>query len=101
MKGPMMLAAAGLIFGVIFAYRKVASRRRKKTAMGRLREGLETAFDEVETRIDDLRKRAKSVRGDARRKLQDQAHDLEARQRDLRKRVDDLRSEAKKLLETA
>ena len=94
-----ILAIAGLIALAMFL--KGRRRKKKRTAFERLREGIEVALDDAETRTHELRERAKKMRGDAKKRLESQAHELEERQKELRGRLDDLKTEAARLLERA
>jgi gas vesicle protein len=98
MKLPLLLF---LIGGLVAAAIVIKAREKKPEGLAKLRESVEDALGDVETRIEDLRDSAKRVSGDARKKLQDQAHELETKQRELRGQLDDIKSEAKRLVERA
>jgi len=99
MKNALPLVA---VVGLIALVLVLKGRRRKKpTALQRLREGIEGALDDAEHRTQELRERAKKMRGDARKRIEAQAHEVEERQKELRGRLDELKAEAGKLLERA
>jgi SMC interacting uncharacterized protein involved in chromosome segregation len=89
-----------MAFGLIGLVWMVNRRRRKKrTPLARLREGIEGALDDAEHRTQELRERARKMRGDAKKRIEAQAHEVEERQKELRGRLDELKAEAGKLLE--
>jgi LPXTG-motif cell wall-anchored protein len=97
MNQPMIWIGAALILGV--AIFKLRRRKKPKSRMARLREGIEGVLDEAEDRTADLRKRANKLRGEAKRRVQEEAQGLESRQQELRGRLDELKAEATKLFE--
>ena len=88
---------AFVVIGLIFF--KMRRRKKPKSRIARLREGIEGVLDDAEDRTADLRKRAGKLRGEAKRRLQDEAQSLEARQQEIRSRLDELKVEATKLFE--
>jgi hypothetical protein len=101
MKAPIILLS---LLGVLVACAIVMKSRDKKqpeATIHKLREGIDDALSDLESRIKDLRRQADKATGEARKKLQDQAHELETRQRALRAQMEELRTEAKHLLERA
>ena len=88
-----VIAVVGL---VLF---KLRPRKKPKSRLERLREGIEGVLDEAEDRTVDLRKRAEKMRGEAKKRLQEEAQSLEAREKELRARLDELKAEATKLFE--
>jgi F0F1-type ATP synthase membrane subunit b/b' len=93
-----MIMALGLV-GVLLLLK--GRRRRKPTALERLRESVEGALDDAEVRTQELRSRARKMRGDAKKRIEAQVHEVEERQKELRGRLDELKQEAGKLLERA
>ena len=98
MKAPMILAG---IVGSIMLFMLIKRRRKPKTRMDRVREGVEQAMSEVEVRSRELRKRAGKMKGEARQRLHDRASDLDSKQKDLRTRLEQLSEDAKKVVEHA
>lgn len=99
MKAPLVVAGlAGSLLLLLFIRQK---RRKPKTRMERVREGVEQALSEAEARTKELRKRAMKMKGEARQRLHDRASDLESKQKDLRSRLEQLSEDAKKVLEGA
>jgi len=74
-------------------------RRKPKSRIARIREGIEGVLDEAEDRRTELRKRAEKMRGEAKKRLQEEAQALESREKELRTRLDELKTEATKLFE--
>jgi flagellar biosynthesis/type III secretory pathway M-ring protein FliF/YscJ len=99
MKAPMILA--GIVSAVILFMFIKRRRRKPKGAVARVRQGVEQAMSEAETRSKELRKRASKMKGEARQRLHDRASDLDAKQKDLRSRLDQLSEDAKKVVEHA
>ena len=89
-------------FGLIALLLVLRSRRRKKpSALMRLRESVEDALEDAEQRTHELRERARKLRGEAKQRLETQVHEMEERQKELRGRLDELKTEAGRLLERA
>ena len=97
MNQPIVWIGAIAIIGL--AILKMRRRKKPKSRIARLREGIEGVLDEAEDRTAELRKRADKMRGGARKRLQEEAHTLESRQKELRVRLDELKAEATRLFE--
>jgi hypothetical protein len=99
MKNALPVFLAFGLLGLVMVMKR--RRRKKRTPLERLRDGIEGALEDAEHRTQELRERARKMRGDAKKRIEAQAHDVEERQKELRGRLEELKAEAGKLLERA